>query len=72
MFLKKLKVTLSSERTQALLAFVGITIANAVLGLHLEAPPIAGGVSPLVILGANVGAFVIGKSMRPSKPIDHL
>lgn len=70
MFWKKIKLTISSERTQALLAFVGITIANSVLGLHLDVPNIAGGVSPLVILGANVGAFIVGKSIRPTKALE--
>lgn len=63
---KKLKATLLSERTQALLAFIAVTIGNAIFHLNLHVPSVDGSTSPLVLIAANVGAFIVGKSLRSS------
>jgi hypothetical protein len=70
MFWKKLKLTISSERTLALLGFVAVTIANSVFKLHLDVPPLDGGPSALTLIGGSVAVFTVGKSMRPTTPHD--
>lgn len=58
------KEKLKSDRLWALAGFIGVAIANSTLGLHLDVPSAPDGTSPLMLIAINVGAFILGKSIR--------
>ncbi len=66
MFWKKLKNTLLSERTQALLLYLAVTIVNGVFpNLNLNVPAVPDSdLTPLTLLAGVASSYVIGTSVR--------